>query len=179
MRKTRTFWPSRTRSACGKTRNGMYGHGLDLQDHIILMIWSWSLRSHFLCDFDLEDQDRYQVMWYFEAISWLRHGMESKLEKVIRLCRGKDRHGHDLDLQDQIVILIFKITKRWWSCPSLSKTYISHLCLPKFMYEHIVLLCIFAIFKLGLHTYVEKSYEEKSQWLRAVGNTKKLPLTTL
>ena len=34
-------------------------------------------------------------MKYLEAISWPRHGMESKLEKVIRICRGTgiDRAG--------------------------------------------------------------------------------------
>ena len=32
-------------------------------------------------------------MGYSEAISWLRHGMESKLEKVICICSGTDRTG--------------------------------------------------------------------------------------
>jgi len=34
-----------------------------------------------------------QVIWYSEAISWLQHKMEFKLEKVIRICRGTDRTG--------------------------------------------------------------------------------------
>ena len=37
----------RGRSASTGSRPGRHRHDLDLQDHIILMIWSWSSRSYF------------------------------------------------------------------------------------------------------------------------------------
>ena len=59
------------------------GHNLDLQDHIFCVILILKIKISLFLNVAYGKHRRDQVMWYFEAISWLRHEMESKLERSL------------------------------------------------------------------------------------------------